>query len=96
MDTYRDKVEYEQSHFRNITEGLLDQEGFEIGGEEYKRPLANNLPAYYQPWIQRKGIYLHKSIPLNDILYSDKLIHYMEKQFAPLHSLYEFFVDVCD
>lgn len=96
MDVFRDKVEYEQSHFRNITEGLINDNGFILGGEEYKRPIINNLSAYYQPWIQRKGIYLHKNIPIGDILYSDKFVLYMEKQFSPLHSLYEFFVDVCD
>ena len=96
MDIYRNKVEYEQSHFRNITEGLINEQEFILGGEKYKRPIKNDLSAYFQPWIQRKGVYLHKHILVEKILYSEDFIRYMEKEFLPLHSLYEFFVDVCD
>jgi len=96
MDGFREKVEYEQELFKKITNGLVDKNGFEIGGEEYKRPLKSDLDEYFQPWIQRKGIYLFKSLPISDVLYSEKLIQHMEKEYALLQPLYEFFVDVCD
>lgn len=96
MGSFRDKVDYEQSHFRNITEGLLDQEGFQLGGEAYKRSVPNELPAYYQPWIQRKGIYLHKQMPAESVVFSEDLVKYMEKEFTLLRPLYDFFVDVCE
>jgi uncharacterized protein (TIGR02453 family) len=96
MDSYRERVAYEQEHFREITAGLVDKHSFELGGEEYLRPLKNDLDAYFQPWIQRKGIYVTKSISVSDILFSEKLIKQLEKEFALIRPLYDFFVDVCD
>jgi uncharacterized protein (TIGR02453 family) len=96
MDRFRDQVEYEPEHFKSLTAELTDKHNFTIGGEEYKRPVKNELDAYFQPWIQRKGIYLTKYIPINEIFYSDKLISYMEQEFALLQPLYDFFVNVCD
>jgi hypothetical protein len=75
---------------------LPEKYGFQIGGEAYKRPLKNELEAYFQPWIQRKGIYLTKYLPVCDTMLSENLIRYMESEFALLQPLYDFFVDVCD
>jgi uncharacterized protein (TIGR02453 family) len=96
MDRFRDQVEYEQEHFKEITTGLLDKHHFELGGEEYKRPINNDLPDYFQIWIQRKGIYLFKNLPVSDILFSNRFVSCMEKEFSLLHPLYDFFVDICD
>jgi uncharacterized protein (TIGR02453 family) len=96
MDNFRDKVEYEQDHFKKITAGLIDKQGFNIEGEPYKRPIANNLPEYFQIWIQRRGLFLIKNLPIGDLLLSDKLPAYMEKEFDLLRPLYDFMVDVCD
>jgi uncharacterized protein (TIGR02453 family) len=96
MDIYRDQIEYDQDNFKAITENLIGKCGFEIGGEEYKRPFKNDLPDYFQPWIQRKGIYLHKQMPVGEIFYSSEFVQCMEKEFAVLSPLYKFFVDVCD
>ncbi|MCL1937719.1 MAG: DUF2461 domain-containing protein [Candidatus Azobacteroides sp.] len=97
MDRFRERVEYDPDYFREITEDLNGRYGFSIEGENYKRPLKNNLDDYFQPWIQRKGIWLVKHIPVNNILlYSEELVPYMENEFACLKPLYDFFVDVCD
>ena len=97
MDRYREQVEYDPDRFWKITAGLVDKQGFQMEGEEYKRPLKSDLDAYFQPWIQRKGIWVTKHLPVESkILYSEQLIHYMEKEFAHLQPLYHFFVEVCD
>ena len=96
MDAFREKVEYEPNHFKQVSKGLLDKRGFELGGDEYKRPIKSDLDEYFQPWIQRKGIYLHKNLPVSDVLLSEKFLAYLEKEFALLQPLYDFFVDVCD
>ncbi|MDR0798867.1 MAG: DUF2461 family protein, partial [Dysgonamonadaceae bacterium] len=77
-------------------EDLTGKHGFEIGGEVYKRPVKNDLDEYFQPWIQRKGIYLMKSLPADELFYSEKLVAYMEREFALLQPLYHFFVDICE
>jgi uncharacterized protein (TIGR02453 family) len=96
MDRFRDQVEYEQAHFKEITAGLLDKHHFVLGGEEYKRPLNNDLPDYFQPWIQRKGIYLFKNLPISEAFFSEAFVARMETEFSLLHPLYDFFVDVCE
>jgi uncharacterized protein (TIGR02453 family) len=96
MDAFREKVELEQNHFKQITNGLVNKYGFQLGGDEYKRPIKSDLEDYFQPWIQRKGIYLNKNLPVSDVLLSEKLIAYLEKEFALLQALYDFFAEVCD
>jgi uncharacterized protein (TIGR02453 family) len=97
MDRYRERVAYQPEKFRKMTEGLVETDGFRIEGEGYKRPLANELDDYFQPWIQRKGLWVTKHIPVNDaVLCSDRLVGRMEQEFGRLQPLYEFFVDICD
>jgi uncharacterized protein (TIGR02453 family) len=96
MDSYRSKVEYEQDNFREITQDLVGKYGFRFGGEEYKRPIENNLPEYFQPWIQRKSIFLHKSFPVGKELFSADFAQYMTDEFIRMQALYDFLVDVCE
>ncbi|MDR2683280.1 MAG: DUF2461 domain-containing protein [Dysgonamonadaceae bacterium] len=97
MDRYREMVEYQPEQFRKITAGLVEKHGFQIEGEAYKRPLKSHLDDYFQPWIQRKGLWVTKQIPVgNDLLLSEKLVSHMEKEFALLQPLYDFFVDICE
>jgi uncharacterized protein (TIGR02453 family) len=96
MDRFREMIEYQPEQFKKITAGLVEEQGFTIEGEAYKRSLPSKLDDYFQPWIQRKGIYLVKSIPAGEILFSENLAAYFEKEFALLHPLYDFFVDICE
>jgi uncharacterized protein (TIGR02453 family) len=97
MDRYREQVAYQPEFFKKITEGLVEAEGFRVEGEEYKRPLANDLEAYFQPWIQRKGLWVTKHIPAADaVLCSGRLVEHMEREFGRLRPLYDFFIDICD
>ncbi|MDR1683368.1 MAG: DUF2461 domain-containing protein, partial [Candidatus Symbiothrix sp.] len=96
MTRYREMVEYQPEHFKQITSGLHEKHGFRIGGEEYKRPMKNGLDEYFQPWIQRKGIYLFKQIAVEEKFFSLELVSFLEKEFSLLQPLYNFFVEVCD
>ena len=96
MDRFREMVEYQPGQFKKITAGLVEEQGFSIEGEEYKRPVKSDLDAYFQAWIQRKGLWLIKSIPVGDLLFSENLVAYFEKEFALLQPLYDFLVDICE
>jgi uncharacterized protein (TIGR02453 family) len=96
MDNYRERIEYEQDNFKEITKDLIGKHGFVLGGEEYKRPLANDLPEYFQPWIQRKSIYLHKSFPVGKELFDAGFVQYMANEFTLMQPFYDFLVDVCE
>jgi uncharacterized protein (TIGR02453 family) len=96
MDSYRSRIEYEPERFKEMTEDLTGKEGFIRGGEEYKRPLNNDLPEYFQPWVQRKTIYLYKSFPVGEKLFDTGFAQYMAGEFIRLQAFYDFLVDVCE
>ena len=96
MDDYRSKIEYEQDHFKEITNDLINKHGFTIGGEEYKRPLKNDLTEYFQPWIQRKSIYLFKKLPVGKELFAESFAQQLVNEFVLMQPFYDFLVDVSD
>ena len=96
MDNYRAKIEYEHEQFRQMTKDLLTKHHFEIGGDDYKRPLNNSLPDYFQPWIQRKSIYLFKTCPIGKELFDEGFVKHLSDEYCLLHPLYDFLRDVCD
>ena len=96
MDEYRAKIEYEPEHFHRMTEDLIVNHHFVIGGDEYKRPLNNSLPEYFQTWIQRKSIYLYKTCPIGKELFDEGFAQHLSKEFASMQPFYEFLVDICD
>jgi TIGR02453 family protein len=96
MDRVREQIAYEPKHFQEITEDLLKKYKYTIGGEEYKRAIPNELPEYFQAWMQKKSIHLYKNIPLGKKLYSKDLVSLLEQEFKALKPLYEFLADICD
>ena len=96
MDDYRSKIEYEQDHFKEITNDLISKHGFSIGGEEYKRSLKNDLTEYFQPWVQRKSIYLYKKLPVGKELFKDTFAQQLVNEFVLLQPFYEFLVDISE
>jgi len=96
MDDYRAKIEYEPDHFRQMTEELIAKHHFALGGDEYKRPINNLLPEYFQTWIQRKSIYLYKICPVGKEIFDEGFAQHLSKNFALLQPLYEFMLDVCE
>ncbi len=96
MDRFREEVHYSQEFFREAAQQALNA-GFEIAGEAYKRPLANELPYFFQSWIQRKQIYVIKTLPLSDErIYNHKIALQLMEDFTQLADLYRFMVDVVE
>ncbi len=96
MDSFRDRVEYEPNRFREMTEDLTGKYGFTLEGEAYKRPLKNDLPEYFQPWMQRKSVYLYKKKEIGKELFDAGFAQFLAGEFALMKPLYDFFVDVCE
>ena len=92
MDAFREEIEYSQDSFREMA-GQALQAGFEVAG--YKRPLPNTLPAFYQPWIQRKSTYVVKTLPLSDErIYSEAIALQLINDFSQIADLYRFMIDI--
>jgi len=96
MDDYRARVEYEPEHFRQMTEDLIDKHRFVLGGEEYKRPVNNSLPDYFQTWYQRKSVYLYKIRPVGKELFDEGFVRMLAEEFMLLQPLYDFMIDICE
>ncbi|MDR0685988.1 MAG: DUF2461 domain-containing protein [Dysgonamonadaceae bacterium] len=96
MDTFRSRVKYDPDTFKKMTRNLLTKHSYVIGGELYKRPLQNNLPEYFQQWIQRKSIYIYKDQPIGNELFHHDFVEHIANEYQLLKPLYEYFVDICE
>ena len=91
MEEFRSKVESDPDYFRSITEELTSKRGFSIEGDLYKRPLSNELDEYFQPWMQRKSVWLMKKCPIGDEVFSEDIRRILEDDFTAMKDLYNFF-----
>ena len=90
MDAFRDEIAYDAEEFQRVTQKTVLDRGYTINGEEYKRPIPNDLPEYFQPWIQRKGIWVSKTKPIGDELYSADFANTIKEDFVAMEWLYNF------
>lgn len=92
MDALRDSIMYDAKEFQTQTQKILDR-GFVIYGDEYKRPIPNELSEYFQPWVQRKNLYVGKNIPINEDVFSPKFSEIIREDYKSLVWLYDFLKD---
>lgn len=90
MDAFRDEITYDSEEFQRITQKVVLDRGYVINGEEYKRPIPNDLPEYFQPWINRKGIWVSKSSPIGEELYTADFANIVKDDFIAMEWLYNF------
>lgn len=90
MDAFRDEVTYDAEEFQRVTQASVLDRGYIINGEEYKRPIPNDLPEYFQPWIQRKGIWVSKTRPVGEELFSADFANLIKDDFLAMEWLYNF------
>jgi uncharacterized protein (DUF2461 family) len=94
MDYFREEIGYSRDSFKEMAEKALNA-GFEVGDELYKRPIPNTLPDFYQPWIQRKSVYVIKRFPLQDErIYSAAIGLQLMDDFSQIAGLYHFIKDI--
>ncbi|NDW17986.1 DUF2461 domain-containing protein [Dysgonomonas sp. 216] len=93
MDSFRERIEFDAGEFSQNTKHIVTGLGFGIGGDLYKKPMQNNLDEYFQPWVQRKNVYVQKSFPIGEELFSCKIAENMESDFKALEWLYNFMKD---
>lgn len=92
MDNLRDSIAYDAKEFQAQTQKILDR-GFVVCGDEYKRLIPNELPEYFQTWVQRKNLYVGKSRPINEDVFSTKFADIIREDYESLVWLYKFFKD---
>lgn len=92
MDNLRERIAYDAEEFQKQTELILKR-GYKIGGEMYKRPLKNDLPEYYQQWVQRRSLYVYRSHPVTDNLFTPDFASFVKEEYESLVWLYNFLKD---
>ena len=90
MDDFRDHMAYRASEFQEKTQKIVLDRGFSIGGEEYKRPLKNELGEYFQQWYHRKGVYVSKTCVNGSEVFSSDFQKIIQDDFLALEWLYSF------
>ena len=94
MDYFREEIGYSQDSFREMAQKVLDA-GFEVAGEEYKRALPNELPPFFQPWMQRKSAYVIKKIAVTDKrIFSEAIALQLMEDFTQTTDLYRFMMEI--
>lgn len=96
MDNLRDAIIYEPEEFQRVTQETVLDRGYTVNGEEYKRPIANDLPEYFQQWFQRKGIWVEKVKPIGEELYSGSFVDLILEDFKAFEWLYNFMKEATD
>lgn len=90
MDAFRDEIIYDAEEFQRVTRKVVLDRGYIVNGEEYKRPIPNDLPEYFQPWMNRKGIWVSKTKPVGEELYSADFAEIVKEDFVAMEWLYNF------
>ncbi len=93
MEDFRSRVVEDPSYFQSITSGLTGKRKFQVDGELYKRALSNELDDYFQPWMQRKSVWLMKNCPIGDEVFDERIRLQLEDDFTAMKDLYQFFLD---
>lgn len=94
MDALREEIAYNADEFQRVTQQSVLDRGFTINGDMYKRPIANELPEYFQPWIQRKGLWVEKIRPVGKEMYSTEFADIIREDYVAMEWLYSFMKDV--
>jgi len=90
MDDFRDRLEYDAEEFKKNTQKNVLDRGFSISGEEYKRPLPNDLSEYFQPWYQKKSVHVVKNCPIGNEVFTPEFAEILTNDFKALEWLYNF------
>lgn len=97
MDAFRERIETEPDVFRELVERTVTKQGYTVDGETYKRPIPNTLSSFFQPWMNRKSVYVIKTLPLTDKrIYSAALADLIADDFTQLAELYHLMVEVME
>lgn len=91
MDEFREHLKYEGVEFQKQTQKNVLDRGFKVEGELYKRPLQNELDEYFQQWVQRKTVFVIKTEPISDVVFTPQFAEQIREDFQALEWLYNFF-----
>ena len=78
--------------FKQIIDQYNSQKFFKLFGEDYKRPLPNQLSEEFQPWYQKKNLYVSSIKKIDKLFFSNRLEKEIEDAFLFHAGLYRFLI----
>lgn len=91
MDNFRNSIDENPDKFLDLI-SFYKKGIFQLHGEKYKRLVPNDHPDEIQDWYQMKSFYLSCDRPIDDTLFSLKLVDDLIKHFTVLKSLYQYLI----
>ena len=93
MEKIRSYILTHPEKFEPIIATYHTQNQFILGGENYKRAVANSLPEEFQKWFQKKSLYVGCEKNIDNFFFSVNLKDKLEKAFAENARLYHFWLE---
>jgi uncharacterized protein (TIGR02453 family) len=96
MDNLRRYMESKPADFRKTIAILEQHREFQLGGDQYKRPLNPALPDDLQQWHSRKTIYFMCERPVSGRLFTRGICDDLRDGFTALKPLYDLLWRMCE
>lgn len=94
MKNFRKKIDSNPFEFERLADAFEKQTIFHLEGEDYKRKLSIDKTDFIMKWYQKKSFYTTVNKPLDELVFSHKLIDVLEKDLCLLYDLYCYMIDI--
>ena len=91
---FRDRIDSDQSLFKQVIGFYPGKPKFRLKGEIYKRKFNYFLPEEIQNWYQRKNMFLICKQTNDELIFSDKLVGHLIERFKELAPLYHYWLEI--
>jgi uncharacterized protein (TIGR02453 family) len=94
MDKFRQQIDEKPAEFLKVISFYKQNQIFTLEVEKYKKILAPDKPAEIQEWYQCKSFHLTTKKPINELLFSKRLVPELISGFGLLAPLYNYLWEV--
>jgi hypothetical protein len=93
MEAFRRAVDANPARFRRLAQDAADR-GWQLDGEQYKRPKKLTGDALIDAWYNRRWLGLEKRFDLGGDAYTDALPRVLADAWAELMPMHRFLMEV--
>lgn len=90
LKAFREKITANSAQFQRIVQGLTEQCGYVLDGEDYKRRKDEGLSPELARWYNKKAFSVNAYREIEEILFTAKLPEMLVEQWKVLLPLYDF------
>lgn len=94
MNRYRRRIDEHPEELAALARRISERGIFTLEGPAYAKPKGDVGPLL-QPWYQKKSVYLERSVPLDELMFSPALADRVIADLKELVPLYRYFAALC-